>query len=192
MQPGSLALALVMGLTVVGSAIADPSGEKPLALNFTVEANDGRPVELSRYRGQVLIIVNTASKCGYTPQYAELEQLYRQYKDRGLRVLAFPANDFGQQEPGTDAEIREFCTTNYNVSFDLFSKVTVKGPEKIALYRYLTEQTKEPIKGEIKWNFTKFLVNRKGEVVARFEPNVRPASAEFKQAIEKLLDEPAS
>jgi glutathione peroxidase len=191
MRLDSLGLAVVMGLATFGAAPAGASGERPPALSFTMKANDGTPVDLGRYRGNVLVLVNTASKCGYTPQYAGLEQLYRQYKDRGLRILAFPANDFGQQEPGTDAEIREFCTNNYQVSFDLFSKVTVKGEEKAPLYRYLTEQTAAPIKGDIKWNFTKFVIGRKGEVVARFEPNVKPDSPEFRAVIEKLLAEPA-
>jgi glutathione peroxidase len=192
MQIDLFALAVVAGLAVTGAAWAGPSNEKPPALNFTVKSNDGASVDLSRYRGQVLLIVNTASKCGYTPQYAGLEKLYREYKDRGLRILAFPANDFGHQEPGTDAEIRAFCTQNYNVSFDLFSKVTVKGPEKVPLYRYLTEQEADPsLNGEIKWNFTKFLVDRQGRVVARFEPAVDPDTPAFRQAVEKLLAERA-
>jgi glutathione peroxidase len=186
-----LALALLVGLTAAGPASADSSKERPGVLNFTVKANDGSSVDLGKYRGQVLILVNTASKCGLTPQYADLEQLYGQYKDRGLRILAFPANDFGQQEPGTDSEIRQFCTANYKVSFDLFSKVSVVGEDKTPIYRYLTEQTDTSLRGDIKWNFTKFLVNRKGEVVARFEPKVKPDSPEFKAAVEKLLAEPA-
>jgi glutathione peroxidase len=187
-----LVLAVILGLAVLGPASADPARERPAVLNFTVKANDGSSVNLETYRGQVLILVNTASKCGLTPQYADLEQLYRQYKERGLRVLAFPANDFGQQEPGTDAEIRQFCSANYNVSFDLFAKIPVVGPDKAPLYRYLTEQTEPALRGDIKWNFTKFLVNRKGEVVARFEPKVKPDSPEFKATLEKLLAEPAS
>jgi glutathione peroxidase len=192
MQIDLFALAIVASLAVTGAAWAGPSNDKPAALGFTVKGNDGSAVDLSRYRGQVLLIVNTASKCGYTPQYASLEKLYQSYKDRGLRILAFPANDFGQQEPGTDAEIRAFCTQNYNVSFDLFSKVTVKGPEKTPLYHYLTEQEADPsLNGEIKWNFTKFLVNRQGRVIARFEPNVDPNTPAVRQAVEKLLAEPA-
>jgi glutathione peroxidase len=192
MRYTQLALAMILGLSVTGAASADSPKERPPVLNFTVKANDGTPVDLGKYRGQVLILVNTASKCGLTPQYADLEQLYKQHKERGLRILAFPANDFGQQEPGTDSEIRQFCSANYNVSFDLFSKVTVVGAEKAPLYRYLTEQTEPSLRGDIKWNFTKFLVNRKGEVVARFEPKVKPDSPEFRAALEKLLAEPAS
>lgn len=193
MQIDLFALAVVAGLTVTSAAWAGPSNDKPGPLSFTVKKNDGSAVELNRYRGQVLLIVNTASKCGFTPQYASLEKLYDSYKDRGLRILAFPANDFGAQEPGTDAEIRAFCTQNYNVTFDLFSKVTVKGPEKVALYHYLTEQEADPsLNGEIKWNFTKFLVDRQGHVVARFEPNVDPNTPAVREAVEKLLAAPAS
>lgn len=192
MRTTRLALALSLAVAALYPAIADSPKERPAVLSFTVKANDGTPVDLAKYRGQVLILVNTASKCGLTPQYAELEQLYRQHKDRGLRILAFPANDFGQQEPGTDSEIRQFCSANYNVSFDLFSKVAVVGTEKAPLYRYLTEQTEPSLRGDIKWNFTKFLVNRNGQVVARFEPKVKPDSPEFKAALEKLLAEPAS
>lgn len=187
-----LALAMLVGFAASGAASADSSKADSAALGFTVKANDGTPVDLDKYRGQVLIVVNTASKCGLTPQYAELEQLYQQHKGHGLRILAFPANDFGQQEPGADSEIRTFCTANYKVSFDLFSKVSVVGGEKAPLYRYLTEQTEPSLRGDIKWNFTKFLVNRKGEVVARFEPKVKPDSPEFRAALAKLLAEPAS
>ena len=107
-------------------------------LGFTMKKNDGTPIKLDQYRGNVLLIVNTASKCGYTPQYAGLETLYERYKDRGLRILAFPANNFGAQEPGTDLEIKQFCTLQYHVSFDLFSKISVKGDDMAPLYRYLT------------------------------------------------------
>jgi glutathione peroxidase len=185
-------------LMIAGLAALGAGGEAPAAggehgapvLGYTVKKNDGTPVKLSQYRGSVLMIVNTASKCGYTPQYAGLEKLYQKYKDRGLKILAFPANNFGAQEPGTDTEIRNFCSTKYNVTFDLFSKISVKGEDKAPLYQYLTEHEKDPaLNGDIKWNFQKFLVNRKGEVVARFDPGDEPMSPKVTATVEKLLAE---
>lgn len=188
-----VAFFLAAGLAALGAAgraTAIPGKESAPVLGFTVKKNDGTPVKLDQYRGNVLLIVNTASRCGFTPQYAGLEKLYEKYKDRGLKVLAFPANNFGAQEPGTDAEIKSFCTTKYNVSFDLFSKISVKGDDKAPLYRFLTEGQKDPaLNGEIKWNFQKFLVNRRGEVVARFEPADDPMSPKVTEAVEKLLAE---
>jgi glutathione peroxidase len=188
-----MAFFLAAGLAALGAAgeaQAVPGSESAPVLSFTVKKNDSTPVKLDQYRGSVLLIVNTASKCGFTPQYAGLEKLYEKYKDRGLKILAFPANNFGAQEPGTDAEIRTFCTTKYNVSFDLFSKISVKGEDKAPLYRFLTEGQKDPaLNGEIKWNFQKFLVNRRGEVVARFDPQDDPLSPKVTEAVEKLLAE---
>jgi glutathione peroxidase len=187
-----MAFFLAAGLAVVGAAgeaQAIGGGSAPV-LGFTMKKNDGTPVKLDQYRGSVLLLVNTASKCGFTPQYAGLEKLYEKYKDRGLKILAFPANNFGAQEPGTDAEIKTFCTAKYNVSFDLFSKISVKGDDKAPLYHFLTEGQKDPaLNGEIKWNFQKFLVNRRGEVVARFEPADDPMSPKVTEAVEKLLAE---
>ncbi len=186
-----MAFSIMVGLAALGAGGAQAiGGGDGGVLSFTMKKNDGTPVKLDQYRGQVLLIVNTASKCGFTPQYEGLEKLYERYKDRGLKILAFPANNFGAQEPGTDSDIKEFCSTRYHVSFDLFSKISVKGDDKAPLYRYLTEQEKEPgLNGDIKWNFQKFLVNRRGEVVARFEPADEPLSPKVTESVEKLLAE---
>jgi glutathione peroxidase len=159
-------------------------------LGFTVKDIDGKEVALSKYQGKVLLIVNTASQCGFTPQYKGLQEVYQKYKDQGFEVLAFPANEFGKQEPGTDGQIKEFCTNNYKVSFPLFSKIVVKGKGIHPLYEYLTSDSTDPkFPGPIRWNFAKFLVNRKGEVIARFEPASKPESAEVCGTIEKALAE---
>ncbi len=156
-------------------------------LDLTVNDLDGHPVALSTYKGKTLLLVNVASKCGFTPQYKGLEALYEKYKDQGFLILGFPCNDFGGQEPGTAAEIRSFCSTKYDVKFPLFAKVHAKGPEQDPIYTFLTTQTSASLSGEIKWNFTKFLVAPSGEVVARFEPNVEPLSPELTQAVEANL-----
>lgn len=159
-------------------------------LDFTMADIDGRDVELRRFKGQVVMIVNTASKCGMTPQYQQLAELYGKYKERGLTVLAFPANDFREQEPGTNAEIKEFCTSKYAVAFPLFAKVSVNGPEKCELYKYLTSPDRNGEYGSpIQWNFTKFLVGRDGKVCARFEPRTKPDAPEVIAAIETALKE---
>lgn len=154
---------------------------------FTMKTIDGEDVSLSDYAGDVLLLVNTASKCGFTPQYASLEELYGRYRDRGLRILAFPANNFGAQEPGTNEEIKEFCTSTYNVTFDLFEKISVKGEDIHPLYAWLTKDS--PFPGEIRWNFTKFLVDAKGQVVARFETKTDPLADPVIEQIEGLLNE---
>jgi glutathione peroxidase len=150
---------------------------------FTLPAIDGAPAPLSAYKGKVVLIVNVASKCGYTPQYAGLEKLYEKYKDNGFVILGFPANNFGAQEPGTNEEIKTFCSRNYNVTFPMYSKISVTGDDKAPLYQYLTGATS----GEIKWNFTKFLVDGDGKIIARFEPKVAPDSPELIAAVEKAL-----
>ena len=146
---------------------------------FTATTLDGRPQPLAEYRGRVLLIVNVASRCGFTPQYTGLEALSRRLGPRGLAVLGFPCDQFGHQEPGDAAEIREFCTVNYGVSFPLFAKIEVNGPGADPLYRYLT-RARRGLLGttRIKWNFTKFLVDREGAVVARYSPSARPESLE--------------
>jgi glutathione peroxidase len=150
---------------------------------------DGKDVKLSDYKGKVVLLVNVASKCGLTPQYADLEAAYGKYKDKGLVVLGFPANEFGGQEPGTDAEIKEFCTGKYNVSFPMFSKVVVKGDAICPLYKFLTDDKSDPgFSGEIKWNFTKFLVSREGKVVKRIEPKSKITEDDAVKAIEAELD----
>ena len=153
------------------------------AFEFTLNSIDGKPAPLSQYKGKVVMIVNVASKCGYTPQYAGLEALYEKYKDKGFVILGFPANNFGQQEPGTNEEIATFCSRTYNVSFPMYSKISVKGDDKHPLYQYLTQTG-----GEIKWNFTKFLLDKDGKVVKRFEPAVTPESAEVASAIQKAFE----
>jgi glutathione peroxidase len=156
------------------------------AYDFTAETLDGAPASLSEHRGKVLLIVNTASKCGFTPQYAGLEALHRKYRDRGLVVLGFPCNQFGQQEPGDAAEIANFCSLTYDVSFPMMRKIDVNGPAAHPLYAWLKGEKKGIFGTEgVKWNFTKFLVDRQGEVAGRFAPTATPQSLE--NAIEALL-----
>jgi len=155
---------------------------------FTMKNIDGTDVALSSFNGKVLLLVNVASKCGYTPQYKDLEALYRKYKDQGLVILGFPANNFAWQEPGTDAEIKTFCTTTYDVTFPMFSKISVKGKDQHPLYRYLTSESSDPqFAGDVKWNFTKYLVDRKGNVIGKFGSSVKPLSDELVGAIESAL-----
>lgn len=156
-------------------------------VNHTVQTLAGDTVSLSQYRGKALLIVNTASQCGYTPQYDGLEKLYVRYKDKGLVVLGFPSNDFGGQEPGPAEEIATFCKRNFGVTFPLFAKVHAKGDEISPLYQTLTQATPSGIAGPVKWNFTKFLVDPAGDVVARFEPNTEPLSPEVITAVERHL-----
>jgi len=152
--------------------------------SFKVRTMDGQEKSLSDFKGKVLIIVNVASKCGYTPQYDGLEKIYEKYKDKGFEILAFPCNDFGGQEPGTNEEIQSFCKTNYNVSFTLFDKIKVLGNDKSPLYSNLINY--DPT-GDISWNFEKFLIDKDGNVVGRYKSNVKPESEELTTAIEKLL-----
>ena len=154
---------------------------------FEMKTIDGKPKKLSDYKGHPLLIVNTASLCGFTPQYTDLENLYKKYADKGLKIAAFPANEFGAQEPGSDADIKKFCMTKYSVSFDLYSKIVVKGDGIHPLYQYLTKESGFP--GDIPWNFSKFLVDKKGRVVARFGPDANPTGKEIAAAVEKALAE---
>src|SRR5579871_1138312 len=154
---------------------------------FTLNSIDGKPAPLSDYKGKVVLIVNVASKCGFTPQYSALESIYEKYKDQGFVILGFPANNFGAQEPGTNEEIKTFCSRKYNVTFPMYAKISVKGADQAPLYAYLTKETGPAITGDVKWNFTKFLVDRNGNVVQRFEPAVTPDSKEVTAAIEKQL-----
>jgi glutathione peroxidase len=165
-------------LIMAGAAFASSS-----IYDFTMKNIDGQETQLASYKGRVVLIVNVASQCGFTPQYTGLESLYEKYKDRGLVLVGVPANNFGQQEPGTDAEIKQFCSRKYNVTFPMLSKVSVKGPDITPLYQYLT--TAEG--GDVKWNFTKFLIGKDGKVIGRFEPKVTPESPELTAAIEKAL-----
>jgi len=156
--------------------------------DFTVKTIKGGEKSLADYKGKVLLVVNVASECGLTPQYAGLETLHEEYAKKGLAVLGFPANDFGAQEPGTDAQVEQFCTTKYGAKFDMFSKVAVKGEKTAPLFAWLQGKESNPgFGGPIKWNFNKFLVGKDGTVIGRFEPQVEPLSAEVKGAIEKAL-----
>ena len=161
------------------------AAQTPMIYDFTLNDIDGKPVSLGQFRGKVLLLVNTASLCGNTPQYTDLEKMYEQYSEKGFEILAFPANNFGQQEPGTNAEIKSFCFTKYSLSFPLFSKISVKGEDKHPLHRYLTEQTQFP--GEVEWNFQKYLVDRSGQVVARYHHRTKPLAPEIVQDVERTL-----
>ncbi len=152
---------------------------------FEAELLDGKTKSMADYRGKVLLIVNTASKCGFTPQFAGLEKVYQKYKDQGLEVLGFPCNQFGGQDPGTNDQIGAFCQKNYGVSFPIFAKVDVKGPEAHAVFRYLTNNSKGILGNGIKWNFTKFLVGKNGEVLNRYAPTSKPEALE--EDIERAL-----
>ena len=154
---------------------------------FEAELLEGENKPLSDYEGKVLLIVNTASKCGFTPQFAGLEKLYEQYKDQGFEVLGFPSNQFGGQDPGSNEQIGEFCQRNYGVTFPMFAKVDVKGPEAHIVFRYLTNNSKGVLGNGIKWNFTKFLINKKGQVVNRYAPTTKPETLEedIKQELAK-------
>src|ERR1700730_18504467 len=179
--------ALVLG---VASVRAEEKGDKtvPGVLNFKMKNLEGKEVELSKYKGKVLLIVNVASKCGYTPQYKALEALHEKYGDEGLVVLGVPSNDFGGQEPGTNEEIAKFCSAKYKVNIFMLAKVPVKGDKKCDLYKYLTSKDTDPkYAGEIGWNFTKFLIGRDGEIMGRFDSAVKPESKEVAEAIEKQL-----
>lgn len=159
-------------------------------LDFKMKDIDGNDVKLKKYKGNVLLVVNTASKCGYTPQYEGLQATYTKYKDKGFYVLGFPANNFKGQEPGSDTEIKDFCTLKYNVTFPMFSKISVLGEDQHPLYKFLTSKETDPnFAGDITWNFNKFLVDRKGNIVARFTSKDTPQSDAITQAIEKYLAE---
>jgi glutathione peroxidase len=167
-----------------------PKEEKQMKsiYDFKVADIDGNDVNLADYKDKVLLIVNVASKCGFTPQYKGLENIYRQYKDRGFEVLAFPSNDFMGQEPGTNEQIKSFCQLNYNVSFPLFSKISVKGKDIHPLYKFLTEKGTDPkFAGGITWNFNKFLIDRKGNIIDRFDSKTEPQNPEVIKAIEEAL-----
>jgi glutathione peroxidase len=166
---------------------ADTAG-CPAALDYRMKSIDGKDVDLCGYKGNVVLVVNVASKCGLTPQYKGLEALYEKYKGKGFEILGFPANDFGAQEPGTESEIKQFCSTNYGVTFPMFSKITVVGDQRHPLYKYLTSGGGDPaIAGDVKWNFQKYLIDRNGKLTAVFSPKVTPEDPELVSAIEKAL-----
>ncbi len=192
--PQSIAIAAAILVLSIGAPLGpDRAGaEEPAKklLDLSAKRLGGPEESLSRYRGEVLLIVNTASECGYTPQYAGLQSLYERYREKKFSVLGFPSNDFGKQEPGDDRQIGAFCKMNYGVEFPMFSKIDVVGADAHPIYAYLTSLPK-PIGGPVEWNFQKYLVDRKGNVVARFESDTKPEDPALVSAIDRLLAEPA-
>ena len=179
--------ALVGGLSACSAE--DKKVTATNALDFKMKDIDGKEVDLSKYKGKVVLFVNVASKCGYTKQYEGMQALYAKYEKDGFVLIGVPSNDFGAQEKGSDEQIKEFCTTNYKVTFPMLSKVPVKGDAKVPLYAYLTSKEKNPQHGgEVAWNFEKFLINRKGEVVGRFKSGIEPMSDELVKAVKTELD----
>ena len=196
-------LGLSLGLLSVGVASAAEKKAAPTtavcavdnsksAYDFAVIDVEGKPAKLADYKGKVALIVNTASQCGYTGQYKDLQALYAKYKDKGFVVLGFPSNDFGGQEPGTNKEIKTFCETNFNVKFPLFDKGPVKGAQKQPLYKFLTEEAGDTYKGEVAWNFEKFLVDKKGHVVGRYKSGVKPSDSDLTKVLESNLAKDAA
>lgn len=183
---GGILAALAMLCVVSYSAVAD--APKSGALSYKMQSLDGKEVDLSKHLGKVVLIVNVASQCGLTPQYEQLQALHKKYADKGLVVLGFPCNQFGAQEPGSSDEIKQFCSKNYGVSFDLFSKVEVNGDGACDLYKHLTAQDTKPAgSGKISWNFEKFVIDRSGKVVARFAPKTKPDDESVTKLIEAEL-----
>jgi glutathione peroxidase len=168
-----------------------PAEDTPKTIHdFTMKTIDGTAIPLATYKGKVLLVVNVASQCGNTPQYKGLETLYRKYKEKGFAILGFPANNFGQQEPGSNEEIRAFCQTTYDVTFDMFSKISVKGSDQDPLYRFITSpETNPEFSGDVRWNFQKYLVDRNGAIIGKFLPKVDPLSDELTSAVEKALSQ---
>ncbi len=186
----AVVFAALFGWSLSSRASGSPgTGEKMNSIyDFSLKDIDHKEINLSQYRGKVVLVVNVASRCGYTPQYEGLQKVYMKYKDRGFVILGFPANNFMAQEPGTDEEIKTFCSAKYNVTFPIFSKISVKGDDIHPLYRFLTSKETNPeFAGDIKWNFSKFLVDKTGKIIARFEPKATPESDPVIQAIEKAL-----
>jgi glutathione peroxidase len=176
-------LAAILAVTAFSFTAMNSHAADPTSLyDFTVKSLDGKPVDLSKYKGHVVLVVNTASQCGFTPQYAGLEKLYLNYKDKGFFVLGFPANDFGHQEPGTDAEIAQFCTSKFNVTFPMFDKVVTKGEGQSPVYKFLTTGFPEP-----SWNFCKYLIDGNGKVLAFYPSKITPDDKTLTDAIDAAL-----
>jgi len=188
----ALVISLIFLVTVSVNSLHSRDKQKGATMNsiydFTMKEIDGNDVKLEQFKGKAILIVNVASKCGFTSQYEGLQKIYSQYKDQDFVILGFPANNFMGQEPGTNEEIKQFCTLNYNVTFPMFSKISVKGKDIDPLYKFLIEKETNPeFAGDISWNFNKFLIDRDGKIVSRFGSRVKPESEEMIQAIEKVL-----
>ncbi len=181
----SFILLILFSSVLVSQPKEQTAVDKKSIYDFTMRTIDGKEKSLSDYKGEVLLVVNVASQCGYTPQYKDLEEVFEKYKGKGFRILAFPANNFGEQEPGSDQEIKTFCQTNYSVTFDLFSKISVKGDDQHPLYSYITKES--PFPGDVKWNFQKYLVDKDGNIVAMFPSRVKPTDKAFIEKVESLL-----
>ena len=184
------AVCLVLAILVAGTVSLEGGEAAAPALDFTLKSLDGKEVDLSTYQGKVVMIVNVASKCGLTPQYEQLQDLHEKYSGQGLAILGFPCNQFNGQEPGSAQEIRKFCSANYGVEFDMFSKIEVNGDGADDLYKYLKSVSTSPKgSGEISWNFEKFVLDRSGNVVARFQPRTRPDDPAVVGLIESKLSD---
>ena len=191
-KPMLVVVSVVAALTsVVSVGVTAAEKEKrkvPASLNFTMATLEGKEVALSTYLGKVVLMVNVASECGLTPQYAQLQAMHKEYAKKGLAIVGFPCNQFGTQEPGTAKQIRQFCTQRYGVKFDMFAKVDVNGEDACKLYKHLTKlKTRPKGAGGISWNFEKFLLDREGNVIARFEPRTKPDAPEVVKLIERAL-----
>ncbi len=192
---GIILLFTIAGVTILAYAygfIVNPSPTEPpkekSMYDFTMKNIDGQVIKLDAYKGKVVMIVNVASKCGLTPQYEGLQTLYEKYRDRGFVVLGFPANNFLGQEPGTEKEIKEFCTLKYNVDFPMFAKISVKGADQHPFYTFLTNKTSNPgFDGDVTWNFEKFLADKNGKITARFSPKTAPDDPKIAEAVENAL-----
>lgn len=179
---------LFAAAVVLTAVTALTAAETPAVLNFKMKSIEGNDVDLSKYQGKVVMFVNVASKCGNTPQYKELQELHEKYGSKGLAIVGVPANEFGKQEPGSNDQIKEFCTSKYKVTFDMLGKVVVKGDGITPLYQYLTSKETDPkFAGPVTWNFEKFLVGKNGEVIGRFTPKTKPNDPKVIEAIETAL-----
>ena len=184
----SLFFGLMLSLGLIAAVPAHAAAKVPAVLNFKMKSLDGKDVSLSKYQGKVVLIVNVASRCGLTPQYEALQKLHETYKDKGFVILGFPCNQFGKQEPGSALQIKQFCTSNYGVTFDMFSKIDVNGSDATPLYKFLTSKQTDPDHaGRIRWNFEKFLISKEGKIVERFAPAVKPDTPQVTAAIEKEI-----
>jgi len=179
----ALCTALLLGIAMTAASQADE--KTPPVLDFKMKSLGGKEVDLSKYKGKVVLMVNTASKCGYTPQYEQLQEVFEEYGPKGLEVVGFPCNQFGKQEPGSAADISEFCKQNYGVTFDMFDKIDVNGDNAAPLYKYLTSKAEDS--GPVKWNFEKFLIGKDGKILARYRSKVSPDDPKVIKAIEAAL-----